>query len=752
MKSNSRRPSRPKRPSLTTIRSRSTTGSGINITWQPTWGGIQNADLTLSAQRGNAMDIAGLTIALLRASKIPARYVHGTIDVPAMLSRTGPAASPASRPRPNSPPAAVSRSLPSSPAARSAKSAWSTSGSKRRLTSTRRAAPKTRPPTAGPAWTPATNNTNIKKAWMPWPSAASIPSNWRKTSSPAAPSTKRKLGDRLRRAYCSKCPNPGAAKTGNLYPDPDENPTVGDVIGGARPSSRNSRCCRPACPTARRHRQPLRQAAGQPATANPLQLRQGYPRQHDRSCQLSVCQSQQPEDHAVVQAGHRSRRAGAEILAARRRDHRPQPTAATIPSYLVNVVPELTVNGQIVKTGSAMKLGEELPFITALSFAGRGQIYAPRTYNVIAGSYLAVNAYAGSVSPAQLQATKTQLEQTKTALESADQAQIGALTREDLLGDLFHAGGLGYYAQLIALSHIMGLQTGGHQTWRPAPAPSVTSRKSTIFFGFPKASNPAAWCSTSRCSRLMRPMTAIRQAETVRPANRYPQLGFGTCRAGADVRQRAKPRRSDFGGQSPAESQCPGQRIYQITPANQSTILPNIHHDTDTMDEIRNALNAGKEVITHTDAVSVPGWSGAGYIITDPMTGDGAYKISGGGNGGGLAFYIFGAFIGLVISEIFITVILSATGGPMTVGAAAMLGIYTLSLLAPVLALATLMLQGANETQTSCFIGGLFLGLSAASYSIPGIPKVLNQVLYYVGTFLGFGIPATGDIGTCLRA
>ncbi len=28
------------------------------------------------------MDIAGLTIALLRTSKIPARYAHGTIDVP----------------------------------------------------------------------------------------------------------------------------------------------------------------------------------------------------------------------------------------------------------------------------------------------------------------------------------------------------------------------------------------------------------------------------------------------------------------------------------------------------------------------------------------------------------------------------------------------------------------------------------------------------------------------------------------------
>ena len=77
-----------------------------------------------------------------------------------------------------------------------------------------------------------------------------------------------------------------------------------------------------------------------------------------------------------------------------------------------------------------------------------------------------------------------------------------------------------------------------------------------------------------------------------------------------------------------------GQRIYHITQANQATILPNIHHDPDTMDEIKNALNAGQEVITHTDAVSVPGWSGAGYIIIDPVTGDGAYKISGGGNGG----------------------------------------------------------------------------------------------------------------------
>ncbi len=54
------------------------------------------------------------------------------------------------------------------------------------------------------------------------------------------------------------------------------------------------------------------------------------------------------------------------------------------------------------------------------------------------------------------------------------------------------------------------------------------------------------------------------------------------------------------------------------------------------MTEIRTALAAGLEVITHIDAVSVPGWSGVGYIILDPATGSGAFKIGGGRNECGL--------------------------------------------------------------------------------------------------------------------
>jgi hypothetical protein len=55
-----------------------------------------------------------------------------------------------------------------------------------------------------------------------------------------------------------------------------------------------------------------------------------------------------------------------------------------------------------------------------------------------------------------------------------------------------------------------------------------------------------------------------------------------------------------------------------------------------TRSDIRDAVAAGREVLVHTHPIQVPGWVGAGYIILDPATGAGAWKITGGANGGSL--------------------------------------------------------------------------------------------------------------------
>jgi len=50
--------------------------------------------------------------------------------------------------------------------------------------------------------------------------------------------------------------------------------------------------------------------------------------------------------------------------------------------------------------------------------------------------------------------------------------------------------------------------------------------------------------------------------------------------------------------------------------------------------QVKDEVSRGKVVTTHTNNVSVPGWSGVRYIVVNPKTGDGGYYISGGENGG----------------------------------------------------------------------------------------------------------------------
>jgi hypothetical protein len=253
---------------------------------------------------------------------------------------------------------------------------------------------------------------------------------------------------------------------------------------------------------------------------------------------------------------------------------------------------------------------------------------------------------------------KTRLEHTKTKLESNDQAQIAALTREDLLGDLFRVGTLGYYAQLIGLNHIMGLQAGGHYQLGAGTGTFGYEPKVSYFFGFPKAIEAGGVVFDIPLFTI----AGVNDGDPVKKKQFVLQAGLLSS-----ALEHAVPEQLFVNAQNPGEAisavkalqkaSAVGQRIYHITQANQSTILANIHHDSDTMAEIQNALNAGKEVITHTDAVSVPGWSGAGYIITDPVTGDGAYKIAGGGNGGNYS----AESVGLIAVSILSLVVLTGT-------------------------------------------------------------------------------------------
>ncbi len=97
-----------------------------------------------------------------------------------------------------------------------------------------------------------------------------------------------------------------------------------------------------------------------------------------------------------------------------------------------------------------------------------------------------------------------------------------------------------------------------------------------------------------------------------------------------------------------AIAQSQGQKIYTINQSNRDTALPKLTIGGDTGAEIRNAINAGKEVTFHESSINANGWTGYGYIITDTETGAGAYIIEGSGNGGVLLFQSMAALFSLI--------------------------------------------------------------------------------------------------------
>jgi multisubunit Na+/H+ antiporter MnhE subunit len=101
-----------------------------------------------------------------------------------------------------------------------------------------------------------------------------------------------------------------------------------------------------------------------------------------------------------------------------------------------------------------------------------------------------------------------------------------------------------------------------------------------------------------------------------------------------------------------------GIPIYTINQTNIDTILPQLQIDADAKTDIRNAVNAGKEVTVSKTNITYNGWTGCGYIIIDPDTGAGAYMISGGMSGAILwILSIVLLFIMLFVSGIWISIL-----------------------------------------------------------------------------------------------
>ena len=117
-----------------------------------------------------------------------------------------------------------------------------------------------------------------------------------------------------------------------------------------------------------------------------------------------------------------------------------------------------------------------------------------------------------------------------------------------------------------------------------------------------------------------------------------------------------------------AIAQSQGQKIYTITRENAQTALPKLPVGGEVGTEVRNAIQAGKEVTVHEKPISAHGWTGYGYIVVDPETGAGAYLIEGKGNGAVLIFIVV-AMVSFAFPPLLFFIAATSTTAGMSLGA-----------------------------------------------------------------------------------
>lgn len=607
-----------------------------NVEWLPTWGAIQDADVTLGSQRGNSFDIASLLIALLRASDIPARYVHGTIEVPedkfrnwaggfTDITAAGDYASSGGIPitgivtggkitRFQLEHIWVEAAIdfqPSRGAVNKSADSWVQLDASYKqyqdLPGLDVVAISGIDPNTIAQSFAASGTVNTTEGWV----------------SGLNPVILQNAQTQARTALETYITN-------NL-----PNPTVGDVIGGRKIVALNASVLPAALPNrslvigarygavpaALQHTMTFAFGTGPLGElVNPVTF--PWARLNNHKVTLSFRPATAADEQTL-----------ASLLPPGPITD-PSQLPSSIPSYLISVIPEIAVDGQVVGQGNAMRLGEILNFYYGINRVN-GHGSHTYTYAVVAGSYLSVAVAGGSVSANALYGVVTTLEQTRTSLVSGNTALIGTLSRENLLGDMFHAAALGYFSQYIAFSHISSLsRKAGHNLPMAYGTFGYEPNVQTLF-GFPRAVEGGGVVVNVRLSWVMESNDG--DSAKRRDLNLNAGMLSSALEHGVPEKMFGTPQRPAQGVSAAKVLQLAaqqGQRIYHITSVNQSQVLPNLRLDSLALSEISQALATGKEVIAHTDRISVPGWTGEGYVLFDPQTGDGAYKITGGNNGG----------------------------------------------------------------------------------------------------------------------
>lgn len=325
---------------------------------------------------------------------------------------------------------------------------------------------------------------------------------------------------------------------------------------------------------------------------------------------------------------------------------RPDQLPASLPAYLINLKPELKIDGITIAIGTSVGMGAKETF--TMTFSGPNQ----QTDNIIneltAGSYYAIAINPGRISEAQILNLKTKLEATKARLQASD---FTGLTNDDILGDLLYVTALSYYAQLDTMNFIQAKIMGIASTRLVSESIFAFDLSVNYTFGVPRSVSAGGLSMD-----VDRNVTASKALDGDNNKKVQYLLASGM---NSSALEHAVPEQLFSTPENPAQgisaikalkiANDQGIPIYTISQSNIAVILPQLQVSADVKTNITNAVNAGKVVTVSKTNINFNGWIGVGYIIIDPVTGAGAYMIEAISGGWLILFWVVQILLSLLL-------------------------------------------------------------------------------------------------------
>jgi hypothetical protein len=607
-----------------------------NIEFAPTWGSIQGADYCLQTELCNSFDTASLLIALLRASDIPARYVHGTIELPIekAMNWAGDFTDPSAALQFMS-----AGGIPTGQVVEGGKitrahfehvwvEAWidylPSRGARHKKGQ-------------GDMWIPldASYKQYDYTQGLDITSKVSFDAETfaNQLTSTATINEEQGYVTGVDSAYVQQTMTDFQSQVENYistnYPDA----TVGDILGAKEIKAESYSFLLGTLPYKRvvtgtkysdlpdnlRHRWSMNIAGYAPISYSAT-----LPELAGKKITLSYSPAT-PEDEAVIES----------YLPEPHEDGTPidpSELPSSLPAYLINLKPELRIDGAVMASGGSVGMGTTEDFYMNFYFPGKGT--TPVHNTVEAGDYSGIAFDLGRISQEHLTRIQTELEATKAKLEAKDFAGLG---KDDLLGDLLSATALAYYAEYDVMDYITGKTMRVNNQRLPSEGMFYNDLKITYSFFSTKPLSVApgglimdvdyntvdardSGGSHSKMINFMR-ISGVRSSLL---EHAVPEQLFLTPDSPAKGVSAVKALQM-------ANNQ--GIPIYTINDENISNVLPQLEVDSDVVNDIKNAVVAGNEVTVSQTNIDFNDWSGCGYVIFDPETGGGIYMISGGLNG-----------------------------------------------------------------------------------------------------------------------